>query len=321
MSSSTLNHICFLAIRSFSRPGIALAVIFSLVWMGCGDEEGQGEYGTDSLITENDSIMISHNREGCEDLSHEQVLLIEGVQVEIRVPHGQVIGDLLLLPGWSFPKDDWCVKSSLCRKAMRKGYRLIMPNMGKSIYPSEYFPESRKDWMEYPTRTWLTDEMIPELQETYCLFEPGGKNFVIGLSTGGRGVALVALHSGSLFTAGAALSGDYDQSLLKGDNLMRGIYGSYDKFPERWEGEDNPALQAADFKTPLYLGHGKKDGIVPWSQTEHFYKLLRKNNPDLNVKLNLDANAGHDYAYWDSEVNNMLEFFESFHKPMAESSN
>ena len=101
---------------------------------------------------------------------------------------------------------------------------------------------------------------------------------------------------------------------------MRGIYGDYKEFPERWEGMDNPASNAGKFKTPLYLGHGKKDEVVPWEKTEHFYIVLKTHTPELTVKLNLREEMGHDYAFWNSEVGNMLNFFSDFHKTTAESS-
>lgn len=297
-----------------------------LVISGCGsntEEQSQGPDKASQTKVAKQNPSTSHKQlqeepQGCKTLKHEQTLIFGRVKVDIKVPNGPVRGDMLILPGWNFPRTDWCQQSTLCHRALRDGYRLVMPEMGKSIYSSSFFPESRKDWQKYPTRTWVTDTLIPTLQSEYCLFEMGNKNFVLGLSTGGRGAALVCLHTGTLFTAGAALSGDYDQTLMPGDNLMRGVYGDYATFPDRWEGMDNPALQAAIFRTPLYLGHGKKDDVSPYSQTQHFYEQLVKQNPKLEVQLNLAEEMGHDYDYWNAEVGNMLNFFAEFHKSTAE---
>jgi pimeloyl-ACP methyl ester carboxylesterase len=256
---------------------------------------------------------------GCKPFTTSQVMKVSSYDVEIMLPEGDVKADLLVLPGWNFSRTDWCAKSSLCKRALKKGYRLILPEMGKSIYASEYYPETRNDWRVYPTRTWVTDTLIPQLQNDHCVLQHGGHNYMVGLSTGARGVALIALHRPGLFAAGAALSGDYDQRLLTSDNLMRGVYGDYESFKDRWEGQDNPTVNADKFTTPLYLGHGLEDDVVPHEQTEVFYKALKRARPDLHVELHLADNKGHDYGYWNSEVDDMITFFDRFQNSTAES--
>ena len=241
-----------------------------------------------------------------------KTLQIDGYTLDIRSPEsGDIKGNIIVLPGWSFPKEDWCNKSQLCKKALEQGYRLILPEMGKSVYAANFYAETLKEWQKFPNKEWLTKKMIPALQKEHKILLESQKNFVLGLSTGGRGVALLALAMPKLFKAGAALSGDFDQTQMPTDNLMVGYYGTYHKFKQRWEGEDNPVKQASNWKIPLYLGHGKQDNVVPVNQTEMFYNALKKHHPTLKVKLNL-VNAAHDYAYWDSEVDNMLKFFEDF---------
>lgn len=316
----------WLFVDKLSSPvgkGIILAFMVFQLW-GCGIPANAENDAPEKNIAEAKSQAPMKKKvnpisdTGCKTLKAEQTLVIGKVKVDIQVPKGPIRGDLLVLPGWNFSRNDWCAKSTLCHRALRDGYRIVMPEMGKSIYATTYFPESRTDWQKYPTRTWVTDTLLPSLQQDYCLFQMGNKNFVLGLSTGARGVALICLHTETLFTAGAALSGDYDQTLMAGDNLMRGVYGGYETFPDRWEGMDNPAKQAGKFRTPLYLGHGKKDDVVPWEQTEHFYQQLLALNPGLEVRLNLAEEMGHDYTYWNGEVGNMLDFFSDFQKSTAE---
>ena len=62
---------------------------------------------------------------------------------------------------------------------------------------------------------------------------------------------------------------------------------------------------------PIYLGHGGKDAVVPFSQTESFYRALREAHPRLKVVLNAPESAGHDFAYWRSEVRPAIDFFLS----------
>lgn len=238
-------------------------------------------------------------------------LEVAGHLVDIFVPEKEPIGLILILPGWTFPRYDWCDKSSLCDKALEKGYILVAPEMGKSVYQNQIYPETRFDWKNEPSKPWVTDSLIPYLQNTYGIFLAEQRNFIIGLSTGARGVALLALAQPELYTACAALSGDYEQTQMPQDNLMRGFYGEYALFPDRWEGEDNVVLNIDKFVTPIYIGHGTNDDISPFEQSKLFYEALHKAHPDLKIIFN-DPAMGHDYVYWDSEVDAMLAFFEGF---------
>ena len=246
-----------------------------------------------------------------------QTFVLDQIATDILMPPQDSVikGTILVLPGWNFPRTDWCEKSSLCKQALAQGYCLVMPEMGKSIYPTRYYPHSRKDWLAYPTLTWLCDTLLDTLTKKYNLFLPkekGGKNFVLGLSTGGRGTVLVLMKKPELWTAGAALSGDYIPEKLPTDNLLTGVYGAFATHKDLWMGEDNPYQNVHRLKTPLYLGHGKKDAVVPVSQTELFYQKLKTTSPDMKVELRLHDSAGHDYRYWDSEVKPMLDFFNEW---------
>lgn len=236
-------------------------------------------------------------------------LTIGGHLVDVRSPKQVSKGNILVLPGWNFPRQDWCNKSSLCQKALAAGYRLVLPEMGQSVYSSQFYPETRPEWRKFPNLSWVLDSLLPTLQSQHKIFLPEQDNFILGLSTGGRGVALIALNSANIWRAGAALSGDFDQSTMPQDRLMTGYYGSFYQFKARWLGADNPQKQVDKFTTPLYLGHGTADKIVPASQTKSFYEALKKAQPDLKLVLHLPA-AAHDYNYWNSEVENMLNFFE-----------
>jgi len=236
---------------------------------------------------------------------------VEKTAVDIQVPTGKITGAILILPGWNFSRTDCCQKSKFCQKAKELGFLLVMPEMAKSVYAPKVYKETRVDWKKYPTRTWLIDTLINVLQEKFNIFIKGENNFIYGISTGARGVALVALHTENVFLAGAALSGDYDQTLMKTDNLMKGFYGSYEKFKSRWEGDENPFLSASKIKIPLYLGHGEKDVVVSVSQTKQFYKKLKEINPLTKSVLKISPADGHNYSFWDSQTEAVLKFFLS----------
>ena len=238
-------------------------------------------------------------------------IIISSTKVDIVFPLDSMKGCILVLPGWNYTQDDICNKSEFCKKFTAHGYSLIMPNMLKSVYSSQLYKETRNDWRCYPTLKWITDSLIIYVQREYNLLQKNQNNFIFGISTGGRGVALLLEHSGKLFKAGASLSGDYNQLLDPKDNLMIGYYGSYELFPERWKSEDNPIKNTSKILTPLFLAHGIADKIVPVIQTKLFYDELLKTNPEFGHKMILVENAGHNYTFWGSQYDSILFFFQN----------
>jgi S-formylglutathione hydrolase FrmB len=252
------------------------------------------------FITQNSANGIQQNDTTIEINQH---------KVLLKFTNQPVKGTILLLQGWNFPPTDWCNHSNICQLALEKGYNLVMPDMGKSIYHSQVYKETRVDWLKYPTRKWLVDSVFIFVQNKYGLLNKNESNFVIGLSTGARGAVLVAMDCPTLFKGVAALSGDYDQTLIPTDNLCKGYYGEFSKFKTRWRTVDNLIYRIKDLKTPIYLGHGLNDKVVPSAQTILFYNKLLKANPTLKVKLNTPEKE-HNYQFWAKELISIFEFFE-----------
>jgi pimeloyl-ACP methyl ester carboxylesterase len=244
------------------------------------------------------------------DSIQKHTLEIAGHKVDVWLPGQPPKGCILLLPGWNFSRTDWCERSSMCTQALQRGFALVMPEMGKSVYAEQLFPETRPDWRQYPTRPWLREQVIEEVRARFGLLKPGQNNFVVGLSTGARGAALLCLDMPGFWKGAALLSGDYDQTKMPSDNLMRGYYGSYQQFAERWKTVDNVIHRILEWRTPVYIGHGRKDKVVPPAQSQHLCEVLRKVYPQLTVECHFPL-AGHDYTYWDSEVKPVLDFLES----------
>ncbi|MBL7892913.1 MAG: prolyl oligopeptidase family serine peptidase [Bacteroidia bacterium] len=255
---------------------------------------------TDTLVSENEHYAITSDT----------TIILNGDTVDVLFPDGSIKGQILVLPGWNYYRRKCCNESSFCFAALKRGYVLVLPEMGKSLYASAVYPETRKEWADFPQLKWITDTLITYLQKHAGLFSPDQSNYIFGISTGGRGVALIVEHTGTLFKAAAALSGDYDQTKLPTDNLVTGFYGNYTDFKMRWEGEDNPLLNASKVFVPFYLGHGLTDNVVPVEQTRMFYNELKRINTNLSHVLMLKEQYGHSYKYWDSETDAVLKFFE-----------
>ncbi|MEN3041479.1 MAG: alpha/beta fold hydrolase [Bacteroidia bacterium] len=236
-----------------------------------------------------------------------QVIQLGSCLVEVLEPPIPARRALLLLPGWNYSRRAWCEKSTICAEALKRGYRLLLLEMGKSIYATQIFPETRPDWRSYPTLRTLLDTVFPELVQRALL--PPGHTFLLGLSTGGRGVVLILAHMEDLFAAGAALSGDFDPHLDTRDPLLTGWYGRYSR---RWEEVDNPMRLAEKIRRPLFLAHGVADNIVPYQHSQRLYERLKQVNPKLPCVLHLDPKGKHDFTFWERYGKLALDFFEQY---------
>ena len=201
---------------------------------------------------------------------------VDDVAYDIYIPQNYRNRSIVVLPGWDFPRTSWVEDSPLVQYADKYGYALILPEMLQTLYESAYYPETKLKWNKIPGGEFLKKRFIPEIQNRHNLLKQGDNNTLLGLSTGGRGVALIALENPGLFVAGASLSGDFSQENTPEDRLMTAVYGSFNKFPERWKGRDNPMARVSEWKMPLYLAHGTADDIVPEEQSRLFYQVLVK---------------------------------------------
>ena len=274
----------------------------------CTDEVGINQTGRNNTPPIKDKIIKQSAI--VKDTIFEIKYMGQSYKTIIQVPkQTRIKGNLIALHGWNLPATDWCSKTSLCDKALKLGYIIIFPDLCKSIYTEKIYQGTRQDWKIYPTRKWFEDTLIKFIQINFKLLLPDQNNYILGLSTGARGVALLCLDNINLFKKAAALSGDYDQTKLKEDKLYNGFYGSYTKHREIWIGSENIVCRSKEFNTAIYLGHGKKDKVVPYSQTVNFYDSLKKYHPNLQINLHIDEKAEHNYKFWDSEVDNVLMFF------------
>lgn len=242
--------------------------------------------------------------------SNDTIILIGKTPVWVLSPTGTIKAEILVLPGWNFKKEKINQESDFCKKALSAGYRLVLPEMMKSVYATNYFPETRSDYKQNLTLTWVTDTMIKSLQKDYGIFM-GKNNYLHGISTGSRGAALVHLKTGGLFTKVVLLSGDYDQTKMTNDNLMKNTYGAYNLFKDRWATIDNPFNLSAQFWTAqLYIGHGMEDDVVPVQQSISFADKIEKDHPECKVLKSFPA-AKHDFNFWGGETNAILNFYQN----------
>jgi len=259
------------------------------------------------------------------------------VQVKIICPSKQIKGVLLLLPGWNYPDLDWITKTTVVKTALNDQFALLLVEMGKSVYMDSFYPDMRKDYKIYPTRTWLFDSVLCPLNK-FGWFTKNSNSFAMGLSTGARGAVILGLEHPESFKGVAGLSGDYNPLLDKNDGLMVNCLGKYEKNTFRWIGTNNISLRANEFRTNIFLAHGTNDQIVPFNQTIDLLEKLLKidlllnslpkysnedvfvgnytlsNSKSKKIRFVSVKNANHDYQFWNKSGLMALDFFSTLLK-------
>lgn len=230
------------------------------------------------------------------------------VELIVRKPkNDSTTGTVILLHGWNHHPLRWCNETTLCDSLLSRGFCVLMPNFGKTTYQEDHYPETRKDYLDYPDRLWMRDTFFRQLSQIPGLLDSTKTNFIAGISTGGRGAALLGLDFQEYFSGIILLSSDFDQSLLPNDPIYNGHYGSFSSFPERWLGNDNIQNRFQEFKIPLFIAHGKSDKICDSRHSEIFYQTIidYDNHPKISTYFD---KGGHNYAFWETCTPKIMEF-------------
>jgi S-formylglutathione hydrolase FrmB len=223
---------------------------------------------------------------------------------------------LIVLHGYRQQPSDWENGTPITDYADRYDFVLVCPAMGTTLYESKYYPETKNRWAPVPGGEYIVRVLLPFVREQFGLAGERSGTGIFGVSTGARGALLLASQYPKLFGAAAGLSGDYDSASLWNDRLLVSVYGPYGLNSERWEKEVNILELSASLKsTPVFLGHGTNDAIVPPPQTRLLIDRLKelhdtKGGYELIVEEVKSKGAGHDWRYWGNLVPDVLGFFD-----------
>lgn len=334
-------------VRLFVGIGIGLIAVFSFTVLTENDRVGNFFYGDQrqkGLIASELTFISDSKSLGC--FARDTVYFVpcngRSIRVEIKVARFANVSTrrkmLLLLPGWNFADTQWCKRTRVCDEATKRGYDVMLVEMGKSVYMDSLYPQMRADYRLHPTRTWLWDSVLKPLQKRNYFTDQGIPEdptktvngrvlyksmrlpipcFVMGLSTGARGALLLALEHPEAFVGCAGLSGDYNPLLMKNDNLMINCLGKFDDVPWRWKGTNNIELRINELQIPCYIAHGEADQVVSMQQSRQLYEaheILRRasTNPTKMalMKLVIVKNGVHNYGFWGEQGLLAIDFFE-----------
>jgi enterochelin esterase-like enzyme len=223
----------------------------------------------------------------------------------------------VVLHGWGQKPEDWRDNTSIGSLADKNRIVLAVPAMGKTVYESRFYPETKFRWNTIPGTRWIGEVVLPYMKNRYPVRHHRKNTAIIGVSTGGRGAVVVSERYPD-FGFCASVSGTYDLGILgnsEGEYKIHAkVFGSRDSFPERWKDEDCQNRKSVDAlkDMTLFIAHGKKDPVVNISQMESFKRLLDARK--IRYQAFAVDNEGHDWKFWDSQLPRIFELMSKSSK-------
>ncbi len=257
-----------------------------------------------TLTAWSEPIEVTGSIDGKEGTGKLRVYLPTGYSSRQRYPL------VIALHGWDHCAELWKTKGDLGPFADQHGFVLAVPDMGKTIYETAFYPQSQGKWTVAPGTRWVGEVILPYMRKNYSVSSEAASTSVIGYSTGGRGAVLLA-EAYPEFGFVAALSGTYELMTLlptEGEYKIHAVvYGPRDKFKARWELDNivSPARLDKLSGTRLYIAHGAKDRGVNPNQLESLRAAL-KGRP-VNAEFVVVPDAGHDWKFWNSQWSRVFE--------------
>ena len=211
---------------------------------------------------------------------------------------------LIGLHGWNDSAENWKSKGDLAALADQYGFVVAVPNMGKTIYETHFYPESKTRWAAIPGSRWVAEVILPWLRSNYSVWPDRAHTAVIGYSTGGRGAVLLA-EAYPQFAFAGSLSGTYELMTLEPSEgeykIHAAVYGDREQFQPRWALDNvvSPDRLEKLSGTRLFIAHGADDRVVNPNQLESLRKAM-KGSP-VEAELVVVPQAGHDWKFWSSQ--------------------
>jgi putative tributyrin esterase len=232
------------------------------------------------------------------------VLLPQRPHEEIDSAPRRIYPVLYLLHGLVDDHTSWVRRSSIERYVEKMNLAVVMPAVERSFYTD----------MAHGGRYWMfISEELPLLAREFFPLSPAREeNFAAGISMGGYGAFKLALSLPERFAAAASLSGALDiiADVREDDedgwqDEMRDVFGRLDKLAGSRNDLFALAEKAAQSKLRprLYQCCGTEDPL--YNDNLRFRDLARRLNLDLTYR---QGPGGHDWAYWDKQIQKILEW-------------
>ena len=217
-----------------------------------------------------------------------------------------------LLHGLTGHFDNWTDKTKLAEYAAQFDFIIVTPEGGDGWYTdSASMPNDRYE-------TYITGELIPEIDKNFRTAAERNSRVIAGLSMGGYGAIKFGLKYPEKFVLVGSFSGALGAASLNEKNspawiakTMTSVYGD----------ETSETRRANDIFRIVREMPAEKAGALPFIYldcgTEDF---LAANNRDFMLLLvekkirheYRQLPGGHNWVYWDAQVQEFLRLSEKF---------
>lgn len=215
---------------------------------------------------------------------------------------------LYLLHGHSGDNQDWVTHTNIINYAQERQLAVIMPSAWDSFYCD----------MAYGKAFWayISEELPYFIESMFPVSTRREDTFVAGLSMGGYGAMKLGLHHPERFCAAASLSGVLD--LSRGEDLegiadtMRNVFGTGPVKEDDLMYVLERGVRSGVKLPDLYVACGTADFL--YQQNQNFLNKAKSLN--VPVKYEEEAEAGHEWSFWDTYIRRVLDWLPLIHGPV-----
>jgi S-formylglutathione hydrolase FrmB len=228
---------------------------------------------------------------------------------------------IYLLHGLSGHFDNWTNKTKLAEYAAGFGYIIVTPEGGDGWYTdSASVPNDRYE-------TYITDELIPEIDKKYRTVADRNGRAIAGLSMGGYGAFKFGLKYPEKFVLAGSFSGALGATSLNEKNAgawitksITSVFGSESSETRRANDIFRIVGEMPAEKTKqlpfLYFDCGTEDFLA--ANNREFMQLLVEKKIRHEYR---QLPGGHNWIYWDAQVREFLRLGERFFQPSKAKAN
>lgn len=209
---------------------------------------------------------------------------------------------LYLLHGYSGNYSDWVKKVPKLKELVDVyGYLVVCPDGG---FDSWYWDT---DDPKFQYETFITRELIPEVERIYKVKSDSKNRAITGLSMGGHGALYLAFRHQDLFAYAGSTSGGVDIRPFSNNWSIIERIGSYQENAEKWN--QHTVMELTHLVEP-----GKLQLFIDCG-TEDFFHDVNKKLHDKLTYLNiphtfLTMPGQHNWDYWSQSIVYQMAFFD-----------
>lgn len=219
---------------------------------------------------------------------------------------------LYLLHGLGGHFDNWTDKTKLAEYAAQFNFLIVTPEGGDGWYTDN--AAAANDRYE----TYITEELIPEIDKKFRTINDRNSRAIAGLSMGGYGSFKFGLKYPEKFVLVGSFSGALNASALNEKNASAGIAKS---IVTVFGGEMSEARRANDIFRIIREMPAEKAQKLPFFYfdcgTEDIFARSNRDFMQLLVEKKIrheyrQLPGGHNWIYWDAQVQEFLRLGERF---------